>query len=242
MTEEGTTPIEMELVLDFTDIRVSELTELLMSLNDFFTRSFISWLWEILDQKRLKDKKLSEPCRKTLDLLGQSYKKYYRDSSQYPLSHYPLIVEKKDVIVTREHHLKEYQSGIDSIADWAVFNQYVDDGVFNEWVSDGLRGNHASITSIREGNSVDIALSFMAISYLATFPLDYSLYKDLAQYVMGRIRNGIRKRPPKHTLESVPQILESLGRNRNIKKFKLKAQDEEIDLVIEYQEKTKYDS
>jgi DNA-binding transcriptional ArsR family regulator len=196
------------LVLDFDEISVLDLADLLAALNDIAVRATIAWLRGHVFSDSRPAGAGEEQIKDALEILASSYCASAQREGEAPIG--------------AEHH-----------ALWGAFDYGLSDRAFAKWVAASLREFSLTTVSIKEGNSVEVALGFAAIAALTNLPLDYSLIKDVVTYAMKWLLSGIRKPRPRDTLGSVAVLLEAVGRIRGIKQCRLRIDGVEIDLFVE---------
>ena len=138
-----------------------DLADLLLAVNEIAVRSAISWLGK---QTFAEDRWPSATEKSVKSALGHLGNSYY-------------------AFANRRHGDSGSSSESHRRAAWAAFDEDLDDEVFAEWVRASLRDSAVSLSSIREGNSIIVGLSFADIAAMTTMTVDYSLVKETCEIV-----------------------------------------------------------
>lgn len=198
----------VELVLDLDEVSVLELGDLLHALNNVAVRSILAWLrGNVFNDNRPKGATEAN-LKEALEVLASSYCAYSQR-------------QKRELAPWVMHQ-----------AAWGIFEDALPEDVFASWVRWSLRQNALTTKSIKEGNSIVIALGFAGIAALTCLPVDYSLIKDIVSFHFNWLREALRKPRPRDTLASVAELMDVVTRMKGVEEITLRVDGEEIELLV----------
>jgi hypothetical protein len=213
MNSENQPPsFDLVLTLDYSEINVTDLGELLSATNDMVFRMFLLWLYEDRLPQHERFRALERMSRHYAMLLSREYR---------PERH----EREPERLLVHPH--------------WVLFRDYFDESLFRKWVGDSLEAHQGIVRDIRLGNSIEIIIAYAALSGLLSTPLDYSMLKDFLLYFCGRLRTVLGHPPAAKTLESLPQIIEKLCKTRGITKFRIKIEGDDVDVLAEFHKRSR---
>lgn len=216
MTEDSKA-IRLEIVLEYTTLNSTQLGEFLIATKNLVVRNAIDWAIVNYFEKQTGPYSTGNPLYDPLKALASSYRARFR--TQF----------------SEGHNSRDYPSGIDHTNCDDIFRQYLDENILDDWIHRDLPSEALRVETIEEGHSILIALTFAAAAIFLNSPaIDYSMMKDMASHLINNIRGALPHNRPPSTLDRLPEIIDAIRKSRNIKRIRITAGEQSIEIEADY--------
>ena len=219
---------DLSLKMEFDTLKVGEFLGLIGSLRDLILRLSLFYFYDKLynelefdDHKKyfdIDDDKDSEP-----DKCKRKRHKIWEVIASLNRSYRTFLVYEKGLFGPQDKEIWRNEGQ-------PLFSDY-NEKLFQEWLHSSLGDIDLEILEIKEG-SIEIAVSMWAVASLLNYRVDYSLIKDITNYIGFQMRQILQNLRPSNSREGLPVDIRKLIGDRRLKKLTLKIDKDIIDLKV----------